>query len=217
MNEDLKSLQQKQQSQGTGTADWLETMPEPIREWLGSESLLYLIIDLNKRLGFEGIKSAVVPDLLLQIALREVSPKDIASKLAKALSVGPDMAFKITKEIEEKMLRPIEVPLRKDLDVDIKEIYTQGPVGAPATPTIKPPVPMYRPQPPIAPPTLPIPSRPPVVQASPEPVRPAPTATPKPATPINPPSANEVPVKINVTKPGNPNPFGDDSWINKLK
>ncbi len=118
--------------------DWLETMPENIREWLGSNALLYLIINLNRRLGLQGIKSAVVPDLILQIAIKELRPKDLPDKLSKELGLGREMAFNITKEIEEKMLRPIEVSLRNELGVDIKEIYIT-PIPKAPTPAIPPP------------------------------------------------------------------------------
>ncbi|MEK7654084.1 MAG: hypothetical protein AAB345_02265, partial [Patescibacteria group bacterium] len=132
MTEDIKSIN-KPTTPAPPAQDWLEIMPANIREWLGSNALLYLIINLNKRLGLEGIKSAVVPDLILQVAIKELRPKDLPEKLSKGLGVSGDVAFNITKEIEEKMLRPIEVPLRNELGIDIKEIY------AAPTPKLPPP------------------------------------------------------------------------------
>ncbi|MEK7640894.1 MAG: hypothetical protein AAB389_02770 [Patescibacteria group bacterium] len=223
MTEDIKSIN-KPTTPAPPAQDWLEIMPANIREWLGSNALLYLIINLNKRLGLEGIKSAVVPDLILQVAIKELRPKDLPEKLSKGLGVSGDVAFNITKEIEEKMLRPIEVPLRNELGIDIKEIY--------AAPTPKLPPPSISPLPGSRNSTeqalrgaeesnFHLPGKPP------KPLPPPPI--PVPVVPVNPPAINEVPVKINVQpvrppqsekpspSPASGQPFGSDSWINKLK
>ncbi|TSC82524.1 MAG: hypothetical protein G01um101419_570 [Parcubacteria group bacterium Gr01-1014_19] len=204
--------------------DWLETMPESIREWLGSNSLLYLIINLNNRLGLQGIKSAVVPDLILQIAIKELRPKDLPDRLSKELGLDREMAFNITKEIEEKMLRPIEVPLRNELGVDIKEIYAEK-LQAPRIAAIPamPNQPIYKP---AANPTPAIPVRPTPPPTPPKPITPSDlrqTTNDRPQTTKAP--IVELPVKINVKsarpdqggKPEDNNPFGADSWVSKLK
>jgi hypothetical protein len=177
----------------------VDDLPEPIYDWAVSRVLTGMIRDLNKRLGLDGIKGGIIPDLIGDILIRALPPEKLLSKLAEYLELDQVKAAGVAREIEEKMLRPIEVPLRRDLGVDIKMVYVgvaQAPSKAPApttqqTQTIStapsmPPI--YRP----ATPTPPIPPRPPV------------------------PPAN-IPVKINVPKQAGDQPFGTDSWVNKLK
>lgn len=188
---------------------WLENMPDAIRDWLGSSELTFLIMGLSRRLGFDGIKVSVVPNLILQVVLKELSPEKLAESLGKKLGLDSAGSAAVAKEVEEKMLRPIENQLRRDLGVDIKMIYAgiQSTQPRPSNPPAPAAQPIYRPAPPVGGPPI---------------YRPAPPAPPAPITPSAP---KEIPVKINVQpvrqaqgeKPPADQPFGPDSWVNKVK
>lgn len=177
---------------------WIEKLPVAVWDWLVSSELTYSIINLNRRLGFDGVKIAVIPDLIMQLALKELPPEKLASSLAKELGLDSAKAAAMAKEIEEKMLHPIEVPLRNELGIDIKKIYASIQSNQLA-------IPVYRPT---------------------SPVTPSSPSLPKPPPPAGgPPTPKEIPVKINVQpvrqaqgEPIQPNqPFGSDSWVNKIK
>ncbi len=181
--------------------DWLETMPEAIQDWLGSAALTYLIMDLNRRLGLDGVKISTIPYLIFRIANKELTPGKLIESLSKELLLDQLRAAAVAKEIEEKMLRPIEVPLRKESGVDIKMIYLGAQLPNRPTSPLNPPV--YRPTP-----SIPIPP----------PIPPRPVTPPQPAE--NAPGASDIPVKINVQpaqKPESHSIFDSDSWVNKLK
>lgn len=189
MDDLTKNLQSK-----IGTAqeeDWLETMPEAIGNWLGSSELTYLIINLNRRLGLGGVKIRIIPELILKLYFKKIAPENLAENVAKQLGVSKDIAQTIAKEMEEKMLRPIELPLRRGLGIDIKKIYLPGPITTPPAPQ-QSPAPIFQ-----APPT---PSQQPIANSQ---------------TPEKPPSSKPTETKIPITvikeEPGN------DSWLNKLK
>lgn len=108
----------------------LEAMPPTIRDWLGSHALTSLIIDLNRRLGFTSWKRAVIPELILEIVIKEILPGQLIHELSENLNISPSSARIIAKEIEERMLKPIEKPLLDKLDIDIKQIYFGEPAAA---------------------------------------------------------------------------------------
>ena len=106
----------------------LDNLPTVIGDWLGSAPLTYLIMDMNQRLGFDGIKIGIIPDLIMDLVERIISPEEFIPNLSKEMDVDLATATSMAHEIEEKMLRPIELPLRKEGGVDIKRIFwTQEP------------------------------------------------------------------------------------------
>jgi|GEM_PF-3634049 len=117
------------------------SLSEKLRDWLSSIQLMFLIIELNKKLGFAIEKQIIVPRLIWQLVIGEVDPKNFVSELSKQLDISLSAAKSLAQEIEEKMLRPIEIALRTEMGVDTKVIYL-----APAAPSPKPPVsPVYEP------------------------------------------------------------------------
>lgn len=157
-----------------------------------------MIIDLNRRLGLEGVFIEVIPHLITRLAVRDLDPKKFIDELSNGADLDQPIAQGATEEIERRILRPVEVPLRNEVGVDIKAIFLAKP---PVTP------PIYRPAPP---PTNPNPTQPPIYRPSPS----IPTPPPIPPKPVTPP---EIPVKINVSKPEIHSIFDSDSWVNKLK
>ncbi len=99
-------------------------LPDPVRGWLASTQITYLISDLNRRLGFsEEEKMRVVPTLILRLAISNLDPENFVSELSKLLDISPSAAKTLAQEVEEKMLRPVEIVLRNELGIDIKLIH----------------------------------------------------------------------------------------------
>lgn len=122
-------------------------LPDPIKTWLASTQITLLVSDLNKRLGFkEEGKMRVIPTLILRLAISDITPNRFISELSKLLGVSPELAKSIAQEIEEKMLRPIEIILRNQLGIDIKLIHV-SPSAAPMPPRPTPIVPPMPPRP----------------------------------------------------------------------
>jgi len=101
----------------------IETLSQSIKEWLGSKSLTYMIINLNQRLGLRGVKMGIIPDIILDLVEKKLKPQDALERVGDDLDVGPSKASAIVKEIEETMLRPIDLSLRRDLGIDVSLIY----------------------------------------------------------------------------------------------
>ncbi len=99
-------------------------LPDPLKGWLASSQLTFLISDLNRRLGFrEEEEMRVIPTLILRLAISSVEPEEFVSQLSKLLDISPSAAHALAQEIEEKMLRPVETVLRSELGIDIKLIH----------------------------------------------------------------------------------------------
>lgn len=104
--------------------DKFKTLPDPVKDWLASTQITYLVSDLNRRLGFsEAEKMTVIPTLILRLAISAVDPENFISELGKLLDLSPSASKALAQEIEEKMLRPIEVALRNEVGIDIKLIH----------------------------------------------------------------------------------------------
>ncbi len=195
-----------------------EKLPTKIREWLTSEEATYIIIELNRRLGLEGILIEVVPNTITRLVTKDLNPQNFVDDLSNGLDVDWPTARGVAEEIERRILRPVEVPLRNEVGIDIKAIFLAKPPASPiissATP-IRPTIQTNNPASPTMPPAPPI-------------YRPAsqiPTPPPIPPKPATPPAPTEIPVKINVQpvrpaqgeNPPGRQPFGADSWVNKVK
>lgn len=193
-----------------------ERLPELARVWLASEEATFIIIELNQRLGLDGVLIEVIPNSITRLAVRELEPKEFINDISDGLGIEWIVAQGIAQEIERKILRPVEIPLRNEVGVDIKAIFLAKPPAA------------FAPTPPT-PPRVGAPTD--NVRAAMPPIsRPTPPPAPIPPTPPIPTSAGvgiptnsvgttpkEIPVKINV-QPARPDqPFGSDSWVNKIK
>lgn len=199
----------------------IDTLPEKIGDWLGSDSITYLIIDLNKRLGLKGVAIGIVPDIIIDLVAKKLPPGELIPRIGRDLNVDLHIALTVAQEIEERMLRPIEAQLRTELGIDIKLAYwTQGATKIkteseiiPTQPIIPaPPLPPL-PKPPASPsldgpisPVYQIPkeSIPPVVRPAPVPPPIPSRPTPLPPTPPKPPdmiqtaeAAHPVKSKVN--------------------
>lgn len=93
-------------------------LPENIREWLASTRLTYIVIDMNRRLGIREEREIIIPQLINDLVFGEVEPRRFINELSSRLNLSPSSAKIITKEIEEKILHPIE-PGLKELGIDV--------------------------------------------------------------------------------------------------
>lgn len=145
-----------------------EALPESVKDWLASERLTYLIIDINRRLGLRAEKQAVIPNLIFRLATRDLNPKNFINELSQQLNLSFSSAKALVHELEEKILKPIEISLRNKVGVDVKSIY----LGEPEVVEKKPPVAIISPPTSptrVAPPPPPIRVEPPKIPSAPSP------------------------------------------------
>lgn len=122
----------------TKTILTIETIPQPIRDWLASNVSTYIVIEINNRLGFKDTKRQIIPSLVFWLVTREIAPEDFITQIGQELKINPSSAKNIAAEIVEKLLRPIEKTLRTELDVDISKILTaELPIKEIPTPVIQ--------------------------------------------------------------------------------
>jgi len=103
----------------------LEDIPQSIRDWLGSDVLKFSIINLNNRLNLKNWKITIIPELLLEITIREIAPEELIPELAKRLDLSHSTASLIAKTIDEQLLRPIQRQLKNELGVDLDLIFKE--------------------------------------------------------------------------------------------
>lgn len=94
-------------------------LSDAIREWLSSSRLTYTTQDMNRRLGIRGARKIIIPQLVMELVMGEMDPRDFVAELSHRLNLSPSSAKIIAKEIEEKMLHPIERDLKIELGIDV--------------------------------------------------------------------------------------------------
>ncbi len=191
-----------------------------LREWLASVQLMLITIDLNQRLGISGKKETVIPLALWKLVSGQIEPTQFVPELSRDLEISPSAAKALAQEIEEKMLRPIEFPLRSELGIDIKTIYLSEPAHEQpkeqisATPTVLIPSPeVAHPQESKAnlnagqAPEATLPNRVPPIQSpvySPIPATPKPMPTQPPAPKVEPLIQRPAPAPVFTAPKYNP-------------
>lgn len=195
-----------------------EKLPIEIRIWLTSEEATYVTMDINRRLGLEDTFTAVIPRAVTRLVTGDLQAKQFITELSNGLDIKWEAAQGVAQEIERRVLRPVEVALRNKANIDIKMIYQAQPPTSPSNTPLVPSTTLPRPTTLPASPFIYRPSQVPTPTIPPKPV--TPQVAPQPGIPSAP---KEIPVKINVnpTPLKNPGtgeqPFGPDSWVNKVK
>lgn len=97
-------------------------LPDNVRNWLASEKVLGIVVDINNRLDCVGGKVGIIPWLITRLAVKDLAPKYFMSELRDYLVVSEDEARAIAEELDKKILRPVELSLNR-LDIDLNSLY----------------------------------------------------------------------------------------------
>ncbi len=98
-------------------------LPSDIKDWLFSEKVTYSVAELNTRLNIKGERAGVVAKLVARLVVQDLDTRDFVNELAIELNVSNSAAKAITKEVEEKVLHPIEASLRANLGIDVAMLH----------------------------------------------------------------------------------------------
>jgi|SRR3989344_1025757 len=106
-----------------------QSLPDNIKEWLGDENVALEISEINNKLSINLLddRSGVIPHLILRLCVQDIEPRNFINELSHKLNLSFESAKILTKEIEEKILKPIEAPLKIDVGVDLKLLYFANP------------------------------------------------------------------------------------------
>lgn len=161
-----------------------QSLPAHIRDWASSEQTTFSISEINNRLGLKNEKRKIIPRLILRLTTQDLDPLNFINELSHELGVSFQTAKSISQDIEEKVLKPIENELRRDVGVDVKLIYFgqlgPRPAAAPTIP-VKPITPTPAATVPPAPAPAPIPA-PQITPVAPQPEMPQLAKPPKEPT-----------------------------------
>ncbi|MDE2001625.1 MAG: hypothetical protein KGI60_03635 [Patescibacteria group bacterium] len=98
-------------------------LPDKVRQWLSSEELVFIITDIENKLGISDEKTIVMPNLILRLVVQDIEPQDFIGELSNELGVDFSVAKTIAEEIERRALRPIQDELREKTGLETKLIY----------------------------------------------------------------------------------------------
>lgn len=147
-----------------------QNLPQPVQNWLTSDTVTAVIVDINRRLDLEGELLRILPTVILRLVVKDIKPENFIPELSKELDLDFSQASAVAKDVEEKILGKIETILRTNVGIDTKLIYNAKPEIL--SPKIQPPAPPAV----IAPVTPPLTPKPAPPSVPPQPIKPAPSA-----------------------------------------
>ncbi|MDO8430017.1 MAG: hypothetical protein Q7S73_01455 [bacterium] len=109
-----------------------ESLPPNVKERLSSLQTTYLVTEINQRLGIKNERGIIIPKLIFRLVTQDIEPTEFINALSHELMVSFTTAKSIAEDIENKILKPIENELRRDVGVDVKLIYFGKPGSASA-------------------------------------------------------------------------------------
>lgn len=110
-------------SQKNNIAEQFSALPENVKKWLASEELVFIISEIETKLGISDEKILIIPSLILRLVTQDLEPQKFIQELSKEMRVDFLVAKTITEDIEKNALRPIAAELRDKLGLEVKLIY----------------------------------------------------------------------------------------------
>lgn len=101
-------------------------LPQGINDWLASETVTTVIMDINRRLNLTGERGKVIAWGVGQLVTKKWAAKNFTSELMRWLKLSNEMINIATQEIHQKIFKPIAKPLLNDLSININDIYQES-------------------------------------------------------------------------------------------
>ena len=130
------------------------SLPQPIINWLTSDSSTNAIIKINERLGLEGDMLKIIPSLISKLVIQGLKPEEFTKEIIQKLNLDPNQGEIISREIYLGILKPVEVSLKDALDINLGAIFarkTEEPKSASTAVPTRPIYPVYTPIKPASP------------------------------------------------------------------
>lgn len=100
-------------------------VPQSIRSHLGSDAVINLIDQINRKFNFSDQQVAVVPTVIRALILHSIAANQFTDKVAEELGVTQERAEIIAHEVRDRILKPVKKDL-KDFGVDIDLIQVEN-------------------------------------------------------------------------------------------
>lgn len=105
-----------------------EELDKKIQDWLSSELITGIIIQLNDQLGTVGPEVRVIPQTTRLLVTGGLKPELFAQQLKKGLYFVEDKDITTTAtSIKERILKPIATPLKSLYGIDISKVVVTPP------------------------------------------------------------------------------------------
>ncbi len=103
----------------------LETVPQSIRSWLSSDTVIAFLQGLAKRLGLHRERARVLPFALFRLVIKDIHPAEFINTLSEELIIGHESARTIAAELVMHVLAPIKPALDAwGVNVDLVDAET---------------------------------------------------------------------------------------------
>ena len=111
-----------------------KSLPQKIQDWLGSDTLTYLMMDLSDRFHLKPEQESVIPIAIFNLATGKIKPQDFKKSVAEGLNLSPETLVAAIRMAKERALKPIQFSLMRDVGIDIDLIDTGGEARSPMPP-----------------------------------------------------------------------------------
>ncbi len=111
----------------------LKTLPADAQTWLASDTAAEEIITISKRYVLSDNQEIHLPFMIVRLVTQNIPPENFKQEIMKKLAIDQELADRITDALKEKILMPIEQPL-KFAGVDIDLLRYNAPAASMALP-----------------------------------------------------------------------------------
>lgn len=113
-----------------------EELDKKMRDWLTSETVTGIIVELNDKFDTIGPEVKIIPQAIRALVTDSLKPEQFTEKLrADLFFLSAQDIAKIVITVKDRVLKPIAGPMKSILGIDINKIPNE--VQRPAAPTAK--------------------------------------------------------------------------------
>ncbi|HUY69591.1 MAG TPA: hypothetical protein VMU70_01030 [Candidatus Tyrphobacter sp.] len=89
----------------------LKSLPQNIRDWIGSEEITEAISSVNSAMGLSGGQETVLPRLIFSLVTKQISGNDFSDQLKTNLDISPSNKQRLLMLVERDIFSPMEKEL----------------------------------------------------------------------------------------------------------
>jgi hypothetical protein len=93
--------------------NFFEELPGDVKEAMSSVETTRIILDMQKKYAFHVDQTGSLSNEILLLSLGLTPPQKFSENIEKRMRISPDVAQKVTVEVNEKIFRPIRESLMR--------------------------------------------------------------------------------------------------------
>ena len=104
-----------------------ENLPEEVKTWLRSDSVVKITEELNTKFDFFGSAQKIIPFMVTWVVIGTIKPEEFIKTTMDEFQLPAKQSGELAEAVLGRILHPIKPVLRKVLHIDIDKITETAP------------------------------------------------------------------------------------------